>query len=144
MEERNPEDLLVKAGLKNTSSRRAVLEVFLRYSHALNYNEILDNVKQGLDKVTIYRNLKIFEEVGIIHLVPDMSGSVRYALCSHACNEGHHHDSHIHFCCKKCAKTYCMEKTQVPHFTLPKDYLVEDVSVLVKGICNSCYNKMTS
>ncbi len=138
------DSILADAGLKNTSTRRSVLEVFQKNSYALNYNEIQENLGVQLDKVTIYRNLKTFEEVGIIHQVPDMGGSIRYALCSHQCSENHHHDSHVHFNCHKCEKTYCLENTQIPHLTLPKGYLVEDMTVLVKGICEACHKKMAS
>ncbi len=136
--------LLEKTGLKNTSSRRSVLSVFIDNEFALNYHEIQEKLQEKLDKVTIYRSLKKFEEVGIIHQVPDMSGTIRYALCAHQCNNNHHKDSHVHFNCQKCEKTYCIEDTQIPLISLPKNYLIDDMMVLVRGICNDCRTQLTS
>lgn len=137
--EKQSTELLAKAGLKNTSTRRRVMQVFMEKSFALNYNEIQASLGDDLDKVTVYRNLKTFEESGLIHQVPDNSSSIRYAMCSHDCSQDHHHDSHVHFNCKSCEKTYCLEQTQIPHLSLPKGYLIEDSTVLVTGLCKNCH-----
>ncbi len=131
---------LSAAKLKNTATRRTVLAVFYTVDYALNFNEINDAILPKMDKVTIYRNLKTFEEAGIIHQVLDNSGAVRYALCAHQCNHGHHHDAHIHFNCVQCEKTYCLDESKIPQLQLPQGYQMQEVALLVKGVCKSCVN----
>ena len=51
---------------------------------AVSSQEIEQNLK-GIDRITLYRILKAFEEVGLIHSIADGSGKTKYALCSTSC-----------------------------------------------------------
>src|SRR6478672_4707167 len=95
-------DILKKNGLSVTDSRRKILELFLARNGALAHADIEKNTAAAFDRVTVYRTLQTFVEKGIIHEIPTTDNSVLYALCKHNCEQGHHHDNHVHFICNKC------------------------------------------
>lgn len=131
--------LLKDHGLKFTENRRAILEVFKSSEYALAYSDLDSSLKSKLDKVTVYRTLKSFEESGIIHEVLDGSSHVKYALChSGSCSSHDHHDSHVHFKCDKCEKTFCLDEVKVPQITLPQGYTSASQSIFVNGVCTAC------
>ncbi|MCG8574612.1 MAG: transcriptional repressor [Flavobacteriales bacterium] len=132
------DELLKRAGLKVTPTRRLVLQVFKKHSFALSYNDIEGGIKEKLDKVTIYRTLKSFEEKGITHQILDTSNQVKYALCGDSCSDHEHHDAHLHFKCTSCEQTYCIEDSQIPQISLPKGFVQRHSSMLVEGICKTC------
>jgi Fur family ferric uptake transcriptional regulator len=131
------EHILKEAGLRKTKVRIKVLERLVGNDHAMSHSEIEAGL-DGVDRVTLYRTLKSFDGKGIIHKVIDGSGSDRFALCEHHCNEEHHHDDHIHFNCKTCGNTFCIDEVSVPYIKLPKQYKVHDTHILISGVCNGC------
>jgi Fur family ferric uptake transcriptional regulator len=82
--------------------------------------------------------LQTFVEKGILHTIPTADNSVKYALCKNDCFEGHHHDNHYHFICSVCGKTECLEDFVIPSVKLPKEYLANNVEIVVNGVCSAC------
>jgi Fur family ferric uptake transcriptional regulator len=132
------DDILRRNSLSVTDSRKKILNLFLNVQGALAHGDIERKAGEKFDRVTVYRTLQIFVEKGIIHTIPTTDNSVRYALCKDNCTEGHHHDHHVHFICDKCGATLCLEDTLVPEVRLPKGFAVNEVEVVVKGICKDC------
>jgi len=131
--------ILKKHGLKVTESRKAILKVFRKITYALSYSELDKELKGVLDKVTVYRTLKSFEENGIIHEVMDGSSKTKYALCHDGvCSENIHFDSHVHFKCNSCEKTFCLESTQIPTIKLPDGYITNKQFLSFHGQCREC------
>src|SRR5260221_12794525 len=108
------DELLKKNHLSITGGRRRILELFLQQEGALAHGDIEKKAGEKFDRVTVYRTLQTFVEKGIIHTIPTSDNMVRYALCKDNCTEGHHHDNHIHFVCKECGKTECLENVASP------------------------------
>jgi Fur family ferric uptake transcriptional regulator len=132
------DDILRRNSLSVTDSRKKILNLFLNVQGALAHGDIERKAGEKFDRVTVYRTLQTFVEKGIIHTIPTTDNSVRYALCKDNCTEGHHHDHHVHFICDKCGATLCLEDTLVPEVRLPKGFAVNEVEVVVKGICRDC------
>jgi len=132
------DDILRRNSLSVTDSRKKILTLFLNVQGALAHGDIERKAGEKFDRVTVYRTLQTFVEKGIIHTIPTTDNSVRYALCKDNCTEGHHHDHHVHFICDKCGATLCLEDTLVPEVRLPKGFAVNEVEVVVKGICKDC------
>lgn len=133
--------ILKKHGLKFTENRKVILEQFLAVNYALSYNDIDASISKSLDKVTVYRTLKSFEESGIIHEVLDGGAQIKYALCHlGTCSSHDHHDAHVHFKCFDCDKTFCLESTKIPAIQLPQGYQINKQSVNISGICKACAN----
>ena len=131
-------ELLKKTQLSVTDGRRRILELFLQHEGALSHGDIEKKAGEKFDRVTVYRTLQAFLEKGLIHSIPSSDNSIRYALCKDECSEGHHQDDHVHFICNRCGNATCLEEVVVPSIKLPRGYTVQQVEVLVSGICKSC------
>jgi Fur family ferric uptake transcriptional regulator len=135
------DDLLKRNHLSITESRKKILSLFITHTGALAHGDIEKKAGEKFDRVTVYRTLQTFVEKGIIHTIPTSDNMVRYALCKNNCTEGHHHDNHIHFVCKVCGKTECLDKVMAPALELPYGYSANTVEVVVSGICRECMDK---
>ncbi|HMP92698.1 MAG TPA: transcriptional repressor [Phnomibacter sp.] len=131
-------DVLKKNHLSVTESRKAILRLFHQHTAgALKHSDIEKSLDQ-IDRVTIYRTLQAFTEKGIIHSIPGSDGAARYALCRNGCDEDHHHDDHVHFVCKACGSTQCLEDVHIPFVKLPGGFEVSQVEMVITGYCNKC------
>ncbi len=133
-------DILKKNGLSVTESRRKILDLFMESDGALAHADIEKNTDAAFDRVTVYRTLQTFVEKGIIHQIPTTDNSILYALCKHNCQQGHHHDNHVHFICNKCDKTFCLDDVTVPTVKLPEGFVPSQAAMVVTGLCQECRN----
>ncbi|MBI1343489.1 MAG: transcriptional repressor [Terrimonas sp.] len=132
------EDILRHNRLSITGSRKKILSLFLSHAGALAHGDIEKKAGEKFDRVTIYRTLQAFVEKGILHTIPTSDNNVRYALCNDECYEGHHHDDHVHFMCRLCGTTTCINDAYIPEVKLPRGYNALQVEVVVHGICKNC------
>src|SRR5215217_9634185 len=130
-------DILRRNHLSITESRKKILSLFLATPDALAHGDIERKAGEKFDRVTVYRTLQTFVEKGIIHTIPTAENAVLYALCKD-CTEGHHHDDHVHFICSNCNSTICLDDVVSPKIDLPEGYIVQNVQVVINGICKSC------
>ncbi len=131
-------DILRRNRLSVTESRQKILNLFLSNTGALAHADIEHKAGERFDRVTVYRTLQAFVEKGILHTIPTADNSIKYALCKNDCFEGHHHDNHIHFVCSKCGKTECLDDFIIPAVKLPKNYIANNIEIVVNGVCNNC------
>ena len=131
-------DILKKNHMSITDSRMQILDLFYNNERALAHADIEKKTGDNIDRVTIYRTLQTFEEKGIIHTIPTADNSVKYALCKERCEEGHHHDNHVHFICEDCGKTICLDDVLVPEVKLPKGFEPHQSNMVVNGVCDDC------
>ena len=131
-------EILKRNQLSVTASRKRILELFLAHNGALAHGDIEKKTGEKFDRVTVYRTLHSFLEKGIIHTIPTADNSIRYALCKDNCSEGHHHDNHIHFLCKDCGTTICLDNVNIPDVKLPVGFQQQQVEVVVSGVCKDC------
>ena len=127
---------LISRNIKPTAMRQLVLRVLMEQNVATSLLD-LERKFERADKATLYRTLKTFEEKKLIHSIIDGSGSVKYALCHKSC-ECTAYESHVHFYCVKCKHTYCLDELPIPSFQLPKDFSLESMDMVVKGVCSNC------
>ena len=128
---------LKKADLRITNQRVNLMEYFLSKDHAV-ANQDIESALADLDRITLYRTLKSFEEKGLIHKIIDHNGQAKYASCESDCSSEHHHHQHIHFHCKSCDQTFCVDSHQMPNIQISEDFKVEEIEIMVKGICQKC------
>ena len=134
----NVKQILKRNQLSVTASREKILQLFLEQPGALAHGAIDKKAGEKFDRVTVYRTLQIFVEKGIIHTIPTADNSILYALCKDDCEEGHHHDHHIHFVCTQCNNTYCLDDVVTPDIRLPQGYTSTQIDVVVEGTCKNC------
>lgn len=130
-------EMLKEHDLRSTPGRQAILGLFLRKKHALSHGDIERWLEPQYDRVTVYRTLRTFLKRGIIHKVLDDEGDLKYALCSNACTSSHHHHDHVHFKCRKCGETSCLE-VEIPAVKLPRGYQASERNLLIQGVCRRC------
>ncbi len=130
-------EILHRKHLSVTDSRKKILSLFLNSKDALAHGDIEKKAGEKFDRVTIYRTLQTFVEKGIIHTIPTPDNSIRYALCKE-CEEGHHHDEHVHFVCTNCGRTICLDDVVSPKIELPEGYIAQEVQVVINGVCKNC------
>ncbi|MBB6463837.1 Fur family transcriptional regulator [Flammeovirga kamogawensis] len=130
------EDKLKQRDIKPTAMRELVYEVLDKNKKALSLYEIekqFDNVERS----TIFRTLKTFQDHLLIHSVDDGTGAVKYALCDDDCT-CQPDDLHVHFLCNKCGQTHCLRDMSIPKMDLPKSFSFESANFVVKGTCSNC------
>src|SRR5678809_1753100 len=124
------DEILRRNSLSVTESRKKILILFMNIHGALAHADIERNACEKFDRVTVYRTLQTFVEKGIIHTIPTPDNSIRYALCKE-CEEGHHHDEHVHFVCTNCGRTICLDDVVSPKIELPEGYIAHEVQVVI-------------
>jgi Fur family ferric uptake transcriptional regulator len=123
--------------LRKTPTRVAVLKLLVAANYAMSSSDIEAELPD-MDRITLYRTLKTFEDQGIVHQAVDGTNKAKYALCSSDCDEHEHHDDHAHFHCEKCGTTTCLEGVQLSPASLPTDLKVTTTNILLKGKCEMC------
>ena len=91
---------LQKKGLKRTSQRDLILDVFLRTEQHLSNEDLYRLVKQedpGVGQTTVYRTLKILSEAGLAREVRFGDGRTHY-------EHQYKHQHHDHMICSECGK----------------------------------------
>ncbi|MCB1006732.1 MAG: transcriptional repressor [Acidimicrobiales bacterium] len=88
-------DRLAAADQRYTANRRAVVEVIEESERPLTIPEILEH-RSGLAQSSLYRNLAVLEETGVVHRVHSSDDFARYELAEDLA--GHHH----HLICSSC------------------------------------------
>lgn len=131
------EQKLEAKGIKPTTMRNLVLGHLLQQRSAISLSE-LEKALSPVDRITVYRTLKTFEEHCLVHSIDDGTGASKYALCKEDCDDSPHHDLHVHFYCNTCNETFCLPKTLIPAITLPTGFKPEEMSLVMKGVCQQC------
>jgi Fe2+ or Zn2+ uptake regulation protein len=80
---------LRRLGQRLTPRRRSLLEILRSARHPLTIHEILERGK-GLAMSSVYRNLTVLEQAGLVHRVITREDFARYELAEEL-TEHHHH-----------------------------------------------------
>jgi Fur family ferric uptake transcriptional regulator len=130
------ENKLKQHNIKPTAMRHLVYKVLENKKKALSLYEIeqqFDNVERS----TIFRTLKTFQDNYLIHSVDDGTGAIKYALCDDDCT-CNLDDLHIHFLCTTCGQTHCLKDTPIPNLDMPEGFDLQSANFVVKGTCPNC------
>lgn len=133
---KNTDDKLTNRNIRPTAMRELVLDILTEQTAAISLSDLEQNFHKS-DKVTLYRTLKTFEEKKLIHSIDDGTGAVKYALCKESC-QCHPEELHVHFLCLKCQHTFCLNDIPIPFIKLPVNFSIENINMVVKGVCTNC------
>ncbi len=130
--------LLREHGLRVTDARVAVLELLQGSTRALAQHDVEAALPGTADRVTLFRVLQAFEEVGLAHKVMDASGVACYAACKAGCDTHRHKDTHAHFRCSECGAVFCLEHVELPKVKLPAGFKLRESHLELEGMCKGC------
>jgi Fur family ferric uptake transcriptional regulator len=135
------EQQLINRNIKPTSIRLLILKTISDKNDAVTIAD-LEMMLETVDKSTIFRTLTLFQQNRLLHTVDDGSGSLKYALCDDEC-ECLPEQQHVHFYCTRCGQTFCLRDVAVPIISPPKNFSIDSINYVIKGICARCQNFAT-
>jgi len=104
-------------GYKVTDKRELILEIFSEKNKYLTAREVLEQMQLDFPNLsfdTIYRNLSLFTDLGILETT-ELNGEKHFR---YTCSI---HDHHHHFICMQCGRTKAIE-------TCPMEWMNEDLN----------------
>lgn len=124
---------LKSKGYKTTGKREKMLLYLDRHPKYVSGKELIDYLKRdypGLSYDTVYRNLTLFNSLGILEET-ELDGEKRYQL---SCSTDHHH----HFICLACGKTRVIENCPMDNLPKLSDFDILGHKFEVYGYCSEC------
>ena len=134
MTEHEAVEIMAKHGIKPTANRITIVRTLHREGNPMSLSDLEDRMVT-IDKSSISRTLTLFRESHLVHSI-DNGIATLYELCLAVVGEDT--DTHVHFYCERCHRTYCMENTPIPHVCLPDGFSMVSASFIIKGICPDC------
>lgn len=127
-------ELLREKGYKVTGKRKEILQFFAEadgYRTAKDLIQFLENTNENVSFDTIYRNLHLYYDLGILEKTV-LNGEKQFQI---KCTYHHHH----HFICNKCGRTKNIAVCPMDDVanTL-NNYYIKDHKFEVYGLCPNC------
>ncbi|MGY0392183.1 Fur family transcriptional regulator [Bizionia sp. KMM 8389] len=121
--------------IRKTKSVNTVLQFFEDTKEAKSVIQLIELVKDQMNKTTVYRILDRLEADGVIHSFNGKDGLKWYATCN-GCSGNHHIDKHPHFQCLSCDKVSCLSvDVKIPAI---KNHKIVSSNILLMGYCDAC------
>jgi len=124
---------------RNTKQRSRILEILCHTDSHPTASWLYDQMKPefpSLSLGTVYRNLGILEEQGLLKKLRSGSTFDRYDAKTYP---------HAHFCCTECGSVYDMKEIEIPDMvqTVNKQtpHNVLEINLSYMGICEECLKK---
>ena len=129
-------ELIRHTGYRVTHNRLRTLAILLAEQYALTHREIEErlNVKEHLDRVTLYRVLEWLSKNNLVHKIAGDDRVWRFRV-----NTELHSHQHAHFICTRCTKVTCLSDYRIKSSpSLPLGYLFHEIELTIKGLCAEC------
>jgi len=134
----NALEVLRHKQLRVTTPRKVILALLTGEHGPFTIDEIHQRVRRnGVDRVTVYRCLAAFEEIGLVRRCDFGDGSWRYEYSG----EGHHHH---HVICRRCRRTEVLDHCAVEKLEQAvrhKGYRNVTHSLEFFGLCPDCQKR---
>ena len=140
------EKKLSSKGIRSTEMRLKIYKYLNRKTYAVSLNEMQkvfiakSEKNKTANRTTFYRNLKTFEDKGLIHQINDGTGVAKFVISDKKAKGKYGTDLHMHFHCTVCGKTICLPD-RISKQNLPDDYEINDLNLVLKGVCKNCSKK---
>jgi len=121
-------------GYRLTKQRQAILDVLMDLEKPLataqHIFEKVSEINPGINFSTVYRNLDVLVQEGIVRKIAFDQGAAYYEL-----TDGNHHH---HLICKSCGKVQCVEYCPLRDMPIKEGFVPTDHSFEVFGFCREC------
>lgn len=134
------EEILTVHGVRLTAMRMLVYRTMESFENTFSLGDLEDRL-DTVDKSTIFRVIRTFDEHHLLHEIEDGSGSKKYCLCHHTHHQGHVEELHCHFYCTECHRTFCLTDAHIPLVSIPAGFVTETAEYIIKGHCPDCASK---
>ncbi|PZD95043.1 transcriptional repressor [Paenibacillus sambharensis] len=121
------------AGLRVTSQRRTLLQIFSEADGFLQSRELYERMARvypGVSYDTIYRNVRLMRDAGIVEQF-DFDDGFKYKL---SCVDHHHH----HLICLGCDAILPLPFCPMTAFEAPSSFIIVRHKFEVYGYCQHC------
>jgi Fur family ferric uptake transcriptional regulator len=132
---------LADQGLKSTSQRDAILDIFVAAGEHLSAEELYARVKKtnpGIGYATVYRTLKLLADAGMAEERRFEDGFTRYEFKA----EKGHHD---HLICTRCGEIVEFENERIEALQADvakkNGFQVQSHKLEIYGLCSKCQSK---
>ena len=132
-------DLCRERSIPLTHQRRVIFESIVDRKDHPSADQIYDSVRVELPQIsrmTVYRVLDLFVELGVISKVCHPGVTIRFDPTT----EAHHH-----LICLQCSKLYDLENPETYAIDLPDTgklgFEVRDYAIQFRGVCEECRRK---
>ena len=127
-------DIIKANGHKYTNKRREMVDIFVaedKYINAKHIQQKMDENYPGISFDTIYRNLHLFKDLGIVEGT-ELDGEMKFRI---ACTDHHHH----HFICESCGDTKVIDFCPIEQIkTFLPQVNIHTHKLEVYGVCELC------
>lgn len=124
--------------MRYSKQRKLVYDVIASTKNHYSVDEIYDEASRIMPEIgiaTVYRNVNQLVDSGMVRRIKSYDGIDHYDAMTNI---------HPHFICKCCGRVY---DAKIPYDRLVDeiqsqvDDAIEDVEIILKGICNRCKEK---
>ncbi|MBR2569679.1 MAG: transcriptional repressor [Paenibacillus sp.] len=127
-------DRMSEKGLRITDQRRTLAKLFAETDGYLSPKDVYEYMGRqysGLSFDTVYRNLRVMHQLGVLEQIVFEDGMKFRVHC--AAGEHHHH-----MICLQCEKTYPIHFCPMPMTDVPGSFQVVKHKFEVFGYCETC------
>lgn len=131
-------DILGKSG-NFATKQRVELFKYLQSHPEVTIKQLVADLRSQ-DQATIYRSIKLFEELGIISRL-QLGWNSKLELSSQF------HDHHHHMTCTSCGKVIAWEEDptielRIQTVSMKLGFLPQDHQLEIRGLCQTCQSKL--
>lgn len=137
----NYSKILEEKGIRASSHRVLMLEYLenkrIHPTAERIYNDLSKKLP-SISKATVYNNLKLFVDNGILNELNVDNTEAHYDIVT---------KNHAHFICENCKEIYDFDldfDKIFSHAEYMKDFKVFSKDIIVRGICKNCLDKSTN
>lgn len=131
--------LLKSKGYKTTEPRKIILTLLIdNIKNIMTADEIYllaKKLNNKLNRSTVYRNIEILSELGLLYKSINSDGVSRYKII---CNTEHHHHL-ICDCCGKIVIYHACENDAYKQFAKDNGFKLTGHTLELHGICENCH-----
>ncbi|MHB8224841.1 Fur family transcriptional regulator [Acidithiobacillus sp.] len=124
-------------GQRITRLRVAVFKTLLEAEQPLSHPEVRQRLEASetgaIDRVSLYRNLEWLVQIGLAHRITADDRVWRFSA-----RREETATQHPHFHCVSCGQVFCLPESNVPAPSLPADYSMIEMELVVNGVCAHC------
>lgn len=130
------EQILEKKRLRVTDARKALYRSLAAHDKPVSLKHLASSLSEQMDLVTVYRNIEVFENIGIITKVYT---GWKYRIELSEQFRPHHH----HLTCEKCGKVLPLKlgenmERSIQNFGKKHGFKIKSHEVELRGLCQNC------